>query len=54
MIISKVDSGAIDDDNNSCHGYYIITFSLSPYTLQEDFNIDGKVISSIEMVCCRP
>ena len=37
--------GAIDTNNSSCHGYYIIKFSLSPYTLQADFIIDGQVIS---------
>ena len=34
-----------------CHGYYIIEFSSSTYTLQADLSIDGKVISSGEMVC---
>ena len=38
--------GAIDTDNSSCNGYYIIKFSSSPYTLQADMSIDGQVISS--------
>ena len=43
--------GAIDTDDSSCHGYYIIKFFSYPYTLQADLIIDGKVISSDEMVC---
>ena len=43
--------GAIDADDSSCHGYYIIKISSSPYTLQSDLIIDGQVISSGEMVC---
>ena len=43
--------GAIDADDYSCHSYYIIKFSSSPYTLQLDFSSDWEVISSCEMVC---
>ena len=43
--------GAIDADDYSCHDYYIIKFSSSPYTLQSEFIIDGQVISSVERVC---
>ena len=43
--------GAIDTDDSSCHGYYIIKFYSSPYTLQSDLSIDGQVISSGEMIC---
>ena len=43
--------GAIDTDDSSCHGYYIIKFYSSPYTLQEYLIIDKKVIYSGEMVC---
>ena len=42
---------AIDDDYFTCHGYYNIRFSSSPYTLQLDLNIDGQVTSSGEIVC---
>ena len=42
--------GAIDEDDSSCHGYYIIKFSSSPYSLQTDLRIDVQVISSGEMV----
>ena len=42
---------AIDTGNYSCHGYYIINFSSSPYTPQADFIIDGQVISSGKSVC---
>ena len=38
--------GAIDTDNSSCNGYYIIKFSSSLYTLQADLSIDGQDISS--------
>ena len=41
----------IDNYDSSFHGYYIIKFSSSPYTLQEDLSIDRQVISSGEMVC---
>ena len=42
--------GAIDTDDSSCHGYYIIKFSSSPYTLQSDLSIEGQVISSVKIV----
>ena len=38
--------GAIDADDSLCHGYYIIKFSSSAYTLQSDLIIDGQLISS--------
>ena len=50
FITTEVKYGAIDDDDFSCHGYYIIKFSSSPYTLQADLSIDFRVISSGEMV----
>ena len=43
--------GAIYSDDSTFHGYYIIKFSLSPYTLQSDLSIYGRVISHGEMVC---
>ena len=43
--------GDIDADYSSYHGYYIIKFSLSPYTIQADLCIYGKVIYYVEMVC---
>ena len=51
LIIMEGNYGVIDDDNSTCHGYYIIVFSSSPYTLQADLSIDAQVISSGEMVC---
>ena len=42
--------GAIDADDSSFNGYYIIKFPLSTYTLQTDLSIGGQVISSGEMV----
>ena len=51
LIIMEGKYCAIDTDDSSCHGYYIIKFSSSPYTLQEDLIIDGQVIYSGEMVC---
>ena len=46
--------GAIDADDSSCHGYYIIKFSSSPYTVQADLSIVVQVISYVEMVCEEP
>ena len=43
--------GAIDTDDSLRHCYYIIKFSSSTYTLQEDFSIDGQFISSGKMLC---
>ena len=34
LIIMEVKYGAIDTDDSSCHGYYIIKFSSSPYNLK--------------------
>ena len=51
LIIPEGKHGAIDTDDSSWHGFYIIMFSSSPYTLQSDLSIDGKVIYSGEMVC---
>ena len=53
LVIMEVKYGAIDIDNYLCHGYYIIKFSSSPYTLQEYLIIDGQVISSGEILCER-
>ena len=50
LIIMEGKYGAIDADNSSCHGKYIIKTSSSPYTLQSDLSIDDKVIYSCEMV----
>ena len=41
LINSKENYADIDADDTSCHGYYIIRFSSSQYTFQEDFNING-------------
>ena len=46
---TEVKYGAIDTDDYAFHGYYIIKFSSSPYTLQAYLSIDGQVISS-EMI----
>ena len=51
MIITEGIYGAIDFDDSSCHGYCIIKCPSFQYTLQSDFNIDGKVIFSAKMVC---
>ena len=42
---------AIDTDDYSCHGYYIINFPSYPYTLQADLCIDGRVMSPVEILC---
>ena len=51
LIITEVKYGAIDANDSSCHSYYIIKFSLYPYTLQADLIIDGQVISCGQMLC---
>ena len=51
LIIMEGKYDAIDADDSSCYGYYIINFSSSPYTLQSDLSIYGEVIYSGEMVC---
>ena len=50
LIIMEGKYDANDTDDYLCRGYYIIKFSSSPYTLQADLSIDGKFISSSEMV----
>ena len=50
LIITEGKHVAIDTDDYSCHGYYIIKFSSSPYNLQVDLSIDRQVISYDEMV----
>ena len=39
LIIMEGNYGAIDADGYTCNGYYIIKFSSSPYTLQEDLSV---------------
>ena len=51
LIITEVKYGAIDTDDYSCHGYYIIKFFLPPYNLQVDLSTDEQVISSGEILC---
>ena len=43
LIIMEGKYGAIDTDNYSCHGYYIIKFSSSTYTLQANLIIYVQV-----------
>ena len=50
LIIIEGTYGAIDADDSSCHGYYILGFSSFLYTLQVDLSIYGRVIYSGEMV----
>ena len=51
FIISEVKYGAIDTDDSSCNGYYIINFYSSPYILQAYLSIYGRVIPSGEIIC---
>ena len=51
LVIMEVKHGPIDADDYSCHGYYIIIFSSSTYTLQEEFNVHVYIIYSGEMFC---
>ena len=46
LIIMEDRYGDIHADDSTCHGYYIIRFSSSSYTLQSKLSIDGQVISS--------
>ena len=50
LIIMVVQQGDIYADDSMCHGYYIIIFYLSIYTLQADLIKDIQVVSSGEMV----
>ena len=43
--------GDIYSDDYTYHGYYIIKFSSSPYTIQSDLSIYGQFIYSGKMVC---
>ena len=51
LIILEVKYDAIDTADSSCHGYYIIKFSLSTYILQSDLIVDGQGISYGERLC---
>ena len=51
LIIMKGEYGAIDTADSLCHGYYIITFSSSTFTLETDLSIDGQVISPGNVLC---
>ena len=46
LIITEGKYGAIDTDEYSYHGYYIIRFYSFTYTLQADLIMYGQVISS--------
>ena len=50
LIIMEEKYGAINTDDHSCHGYYIIKFYSYPDTLQSYLSIYGQVVSSGEMV----
>ena len=50
LVIMKGTYGAINADDSSCHDYYILKFSSSPYTFKGDLRIDGRFISYGEMV----
>ena len=50
LIITEGKYCDIYADGSSYHGYYIIKFSSSPYTLQIDLSIDGQYISSGEIL----
>ena len=44
LIILKGNYCAVDAGDTSLQSYYIIIFTLDPYTLQEELNIDGQSI----------
>ena len=51
LIVTEGKYSSIDTDNYLCHGYYIIKFSSSTYTLQPDLSIYEQLISSGEIIC---
>ena len=51
LVVTEGKYGAIDTGSYSCHGYYIIKFYSSPYTLQTELSIYGQVISSNKILC---
>ena len=53
LIITEGTYGAIDTDDSSYHGYYIIKFSSSPYNFQADLIIYGEVNYYGEMLSER-
>ena len=54
FIIMEDKYAAIDTNDYSRHGYYIIKFSSSPYIIKIDFIIDGQVIFAGEKLCEGP
>ena len=50
LVISKGKSGAIDAKDTLYDVYYIIKYSSTPYTLQDNLNIGGQVIFCGEIV----
>ena len=44
LIIIEIYHGDFNADYSKCHGYYILRFSSSAYTLQPYLIIDGQVI----------
>ena len=53
LIIMEGYYGAIDSDDTTCHGYYIIRFSSSLYNFQADLSIYVQVIYYGEMLRAR-
>ena len=50
LIIMEVNFDAVDYDDFTCHGYYIIKFSSSKYTLQADMSIGNQFSSYYKML----
>ena len=42
--------GAINTDDTTTNGFYVIQFLSDVYTLQINKKIDGQVISAVELV----
>ena len=42
--------GAINTNDTTTNGFYVIQFISEAYTLQNNTTIDGKVISACELV----
>ena len=46
--------GAINTDDTTRNGFYVIQFISDSYTLQSNTKIDGKVISSGKLIAKSP
>ena len=50
LIVFEGNYSAIDTDDSSCHGYYIMKFYSSLYKLQTDLSMNSQVVSSVKII----